>query len=118
MITKKIEPEKSALFECGAAELKPGAVPVAIDIFGDEARTENLVAGPDLRDRAAPALHQPAAGGDDERLAERMDVPGRACAPLERDADAEDAGRGGRLKHRVDPDGAGERFGRPFRRRL
>src|SRR6267378_5696407 len=35
-------------------------------------------------DRAAPALHEAAAGRDDERLTERMRVPVTACAWLER----------------------------------
>ena len=41
-VTAKIEPWKTADFKCDLTELKPGTVPVAIDIFADEARTQNL----------------------------------------------------------------------------
>src|SRR2546427_12982474 len=38
-------------------------------------RARDHIAGPDDLDRAAPALHEAAAGRDDERLTERMRVP-------------------------------------------
>src|SRR5436309_4475299 len=49
-------------------------------------REPDDVARPDLLDRAAPALHPAAPGRHDERLAERVSVPRRPCARLERDA--------------------------------
>ena len=48
----------------------------------------NDVAGADFLDGAARALRPAAAGGDDQRLAERMRVPGGARAGLEGDAGA------------------------------
>ena len=41
-VTAKIEPGKSAPFDCHVDDVQPGKVPVAIDIFADEARTQNL----------------------------------------------------------------------------
>src|SRR4051812_6859060 len=80
-----------------------GAVPVLlVGADGDD------VARPDLFDRFAPALVQPAAGGDDQRLPERMRVPVAAGAGLERDVRAAGARRRVRLKQRIDPNGAGE----------
>ena len=86
-----------------------GAVPVFL-----AGRKPHHVAGSDFFDRGAPALYQPRAGGDDQSLAERMRVPGRARAGLERDAGAADARRIGRLEQRVDTDRAGEPFRRPL----
>src|ERR1700733_11888291 len=65
----------------------------------------------DLLDRAAFALGPAAAGGDHERLAERMSVPRGARAGLEGDRGALDDGGLGRLEERVDADGAGEPVG-------
>ena len=56
----------------------------------------------------ALALDPAAAGGDDQGLAERVGVPGRAGAGLEGDAGAGHPGGIGRLEEAVDPDGAGE----------
>ena len=42
VVSSKIEPKKSATFQCDVADLKPGKVPVAIDIFADEAQTQTL----------------------------------------------------------------------------
>lgn len=42
VITSKIEPRQSATFNCDVADLKAGEVPVAIDIFADEAQTRSL----------------------------------------------------------------------------
>ena len=44
VVSSKIEPKKSATFNCDVADLKAGKVPVAIDIFADEAQTQSLEA--------------------------------------------------------------------------
>src|SRR5206468_8925290 len=61
-----------------------GAVPMLL-----ARRTPDDVTGANPLDRASPALHQTAAGRDDQRLPQRMRVPRRSGAGLERDADAE-----------------------------
>lgn len=66
------------------------------------------VAGADLLDGATLALDPAAARGDDQRLPERVRVPGRAGAGLEGDQGPARPGRLGRAEQRVDPDGAGE----------
>jgi hypothetical protein len=66
------------------------------------------VARPDFLDRTALALRPAAAERDDEGLAERMGMPGRACARLERDGGASDTRRRTTLEGRVDADGARE----------
>jgi hypothetical protein len=81
-------------------------------------RKPDNVTGADFLDRAALALHPAATGRHDKCLSERMRVPGRARAGLERDAGAADARRIGRLEQRVDADRAGEPFGRPLAGRL
>src|SRR5262249_24319824 len=60
-----------------------GAVPVLL-----ARREPDHVARPDLLDRAAPALGQAAAGRHDQGLAQRVGVPRRPGAGLERDAGA------------------------------
>ena len=76
------------------------------------------VARTDLLDRTAPPLHAAKACGDDQRLAKRMRVPGRARAGLEGDLIAGNArGIRGR-KQRIDPHRAGELLGRTPHRRL
>jgi hypothetical protein len=55
-------------------------------------RKPDDVTGPDLLDRAALALHPTEPSGDDQRLTERVRVPGRAGAGLERDLASTDAG--------------------------
>src|SRR5580658_5517578 len=72
------------------------------------------VARADLFDWAAPALRAAAAGCDNERLAERVRMPGCAGSGFEGDAGADYACWVGRGKQRIDPDGAGEPLGRPF----
>ena len=64
-----------------------GAVPVFF-----ARRKPDHVAGADFLDRAAPALHAPAAGGHDQGLAQRVSMPGGAGAGFERDAGAGHAG--------------------------
>ena len=61
---------------------------------------------------------RPQPGGDDQRLPERVRVPRRARARLERDARARHARRVWRLEQRVDADRAGEPVRRSFARRL
>src|SRR5215831_11003140 len=63
-------------------------------------REPDDVARPDLLDRPALALRETAAGRHDQCLSQRMRVPGRARAGLERDASAADARRIGRLEER------------------
>src|SRR5271155_5997960 len=48
-------------------------------------RNPDHVAAFDFTDLAAPSLHQAGAGYDEQRLAERMGVPGRARTGLETD---------------------------------
>src|SRR5918995_5891473 len=62
----------------------------------------------DFLDRAAPSLHPPAAGRDDQRLTEWMGVPCRARARLECDTGATSTCRIGCLEQRVNANGAGE----------
>src|SRR6266545_2433039 len=90
-----------------------GAVPVLL-----AGRTPDDVTRSNFLDRASPALYESAAGGHDQRLAERMGVPCRPRAGLEGNTDAERASRIVRLKERVDPDSAGEGLGRSFLGRL
>ena len=78
--------------DVGHGRGRRGAVPVLL-----ARREPDDIAGPDLLDRAALALDPAAAGRDDQRLAERMRVPGGAGAGLEGDARRPTrAGSGGR----------------------
>src|SRR5206468_994670 len=81
-------------------------------------RAPDHIAGPDDLDRAAPALHEAAAGRDDERLAERMRVPITARAWLERYVGAARPRRAWRLEQLVDAYRAREIFGGPSGRGL
>ena len=90
-----------------------GAVPVLL-----ARREPDHVARPDFLDRAAPALRPAAAGRHDQGLAQRVRVPCRAGAGLERDAGAAHARRSGRLEQRIDAHRAGEPLGRSFAGRL
>jgi hypothetical protein len=56
-------------------------------------RDQDDVTWSDLLDRAAPPLHATTAGSNDQRLSERMRVPRRTRAWLERDARAGGARR-------------------------
>src|SRR5665213_1097346 len=71
-------------------------------------RAPNHVARADLDDGFALALRPSAASRDDERLTERMRVPGGACARFESHARARDTGRLRRRIQGINPDGAGE----------
>lgn len=76
------------------------------------------VAGPDLLDRPALALHAAAPGGHHQCLSERMRMPGRARARLKGHGIAGATGRIANRKKRIDAHGAGKPVGRPRRRRL
>src|SRR5580704_16222883 len=81
-------------------------------------REPDDVTRPDFLDRAALPLHPADAGGHDQRLAERMAVPGGTRAGLESDAGASTAGRIGCLEQRVDADRAAEPVRWPLGGRL
>src|SRR5439155_12953067 len=78
-----------------------GAVPVLLTRLEPD-----HVAGADLLDRAALTLHPAATGAHDQSLAQRMRVPRRARARLERDAGAACARRLVRGEQGVDANGA------------
>ena len=71
-------------------------------------REPHDVAGPDLLDRAALALHPAQPGCDDQRLTERMRVPGCPRARLKGDGGSADAGGIFTRKRCVDAHGAGK----------
>src|SRR5437867_10097977 len=70
-----------------------GAVPMLL-----ARRAPDDVTRPNLLDRASPALYQAAASCHDQGLTQRMDMPCCPSAGLERDTDAEGAGRIGCLE--------------------
>src|SRR5271157_5509602 len=72
-----------------------GAVPVLL-----AGREPDHVTRPDFLHRAAFALDAAATGRDDQRLTQRMRMPGRAGAGLERDAGAANTCRVGCLEQR------------------
>src|SRR3954453_1750590 len=74
------------------------AVPVLL-----AGREPDDIAGPDLLDRAAFTLNPTEARHDEQGLAERMRVPGRARARLKGDQGTGDACRIRRAEQRVDP---------------
>lgn len=78
-------------------------------------REPNDVAGADLLDRTAFSLHPAEAGGDDQRLAAGMRMPGGAGTRFERHAARPH--RGG-CKQGVDPDRSCEPVGWSLRRGL
>jgi membrane protein YqaA with SNARE-associated domain len=91
--------------DMGHRGARGGAVPVLV-----AGRAPYHVAGADLDDRLALALGPAAAGGDDQRLSQRMRMPGRARAGLEGHAGHRGAGRRRRRIERIDPDAAGKVF--------
>src|SRR6516225_1492579 len=93
--------------------VRRGAMPVLFT-----RREPDDIAGADLLDRTAVALHPAAAESDDQRLSEWMRVPSGARTRLERYRGTADARWRGRLKRRVEPHGADEVFGWAFRRGL
>ena len=74
----------------------------------------NDIAGANLAFRAVFAFHPAAAGGDNQPLPERMGVPGRARARLERDERRRNVRSLGFRKERIDPDAPGEPIGGAF----
>jgi hypothetical protein len=77
-------------------------------------REPDDIAWPDLLHLASPTLHPAEASGDDQCLPKGMRMPCRTSARLECDACALHAGRGWRLKERIDPYCASEPVCRPF----
>ena len=77
-------------------------------------REPDHITRPNFLDRAAPALCQTAASGDDKSLAERVRVPCRSRARLERYAGALNKCRIRRLKKWINPNRSCEPFGRTF----
>ena len=87
--------------------------PCAMPVFFVRRKPDH-VAGTNLFNRAALSLHPAESRCNDQRLAERMGVPGRAGPGFEGDARATRPGRVGRLEERIDPYFASEPIGRPF----
>src|SRR5690242_3475708 len=81
-------------------------------------REPDHIAGSDLLNWTAFTLHPPATGRDNQRLTQRMPVPGRARPRFKGDARATRPGRMGRLEERIDPHQAGEPICGSFARRL
>src|SRR4051812_33847221 len=76
------------------------------------------VTGSNLFNGSAPALDAARPGCHDQRLAERMGVPGGARAGLECHGRTRSSGGSGGLKERIDTDGAGKPVTGSFRGRL
>ena len=76
------------------------------------------VAGPNVLDGLAFALHPAEARRDDERLSERMRVPGGPCAGLKGDDRAANARRRASLKRGIDSHRAGKPVAGTFGRWL
>src|SRR5262249_6689959 len=89
------------LFHYGAVGHRRGrrcAVPVL-----DAGRTPDHITRPDFLLGLAPALRPAAPRGDDQRLPQRMGMPGGTRARFERHQRAESTGRPWRIEQRVDP---------------
>src|SRR5881275_1888951 len=90
---------------------RSGAVPMLL-----ARRKPDDVARPHFLDRCALALNPPETRGDNERLPERMGMPGGARTRLESHVSAGRARRFLRTKQGVDAHRAGEILGRSFGR--
>ncbi len=88
-----------------------GAAPCEVVLAGLE---EDAIAGLDDLDRAAFALAEPDAFGDEDRLAVGVPVPGGPCAGREVHGGGGERGRAGGGGDGVDVDVAGELGGRPL----
>ena len=77
-------------------------------------RNPDHVSGPNFFNGSAPALHPPAAGGDNEILTQRVGVLECSRAGFEGDADAQCAGRSIYLEEGIDAHVAGKPIGRSF----
>ncbi|MNT33874.1 hypothetical protein D3C72_1698220 [compost metagenome] len=97
----------------GHAGCRRCAVPVL-----DTGRNPDHVTGPYLLDQASPMLHHAHAGRDDQRLAKRMRMPGRARAGFEGNAGTADARWRAALEPGIDTDVPGEVTGGTSRRGL
>src|SRR5689334_4305173 len=81
-------------------------------------REPNHITGTDFLDGAAFTLRPSGTGRDNQRLAERMRMPGRARAGRKSDTGTAAARGLSCLKQRVDADRAGEIVGGPIAGRL
>ena len=79
-----------------------------------ERRLRFAIARPDLFHRPAVPLRPSAACRHNQRLPQRMRMPRRAGARLERDTRARHPCRSGGLKQRINPHRASEPIGRTF----
>src|SRR2546430_3448136 len=79
-------------------------------------RTRDHIPGMNLFDGTSPALHEATTRRHDERLTQRMGVPGRAGSRLERDVRTLRATRSGCLEQRLDTHLSGEPSRRSFAR--
>ena len=79
----------------------------AVPMFLARRKPDNI-AWADFLDRSTPVLRPATAGSDNQRLAERMRMPRRACARFEGDLRTNHARRIGCRKQRVHTHGAGE----------
>jgi hypothetical protein len=67
-------------------------------------REPDDIAGTYLLDRSTLALHPAEAGEDEQRLTERVGVPGGPSSRLERDGGAPDARVARAVERSIDPD--------------
>ena len=72
------------------------------------------VAGSNFFNRAAVALHPAKPADNDQRLPQRMGMPGRACARFEGDIGPRYPRRVGTVEQRVDANDAGEPIAGPL----
>jgi len=81
-------------------------------------RKPDNIAGTNFFDRATPALDSTATCGDDQRLSERVSVPRGTGTRFEGHARTKNTCWRGRIKERVDTNGAREIFYRSLAGRL